>query len=327
MTGINIENHTQTASQIQKEKDEIPNFGRVIFQRIEEVQASLQLGSQNLTPEIQIELSMLLNVLRRIDRFSASRKIRKNPHLQSDLIVLLNTVSVAVSALKHEQNLPLIRSIRMDTVSTIRRLESPILGGIYTVCEKFANNSSAAVKVLVGLTLAIPLYFTIPASMIVLLNEASDSLQENHLISESEEARSTEVPEIFVQDFREGTALMILSFIAGATGSIISILSRISEYNQPTYEERYGTSFLPIFIGLFKPVIGGTFGVLVFAVMNTSLLDNFLDQSRTDSKWFTVISITFVVGFSERLAKDMIGKVEGKFGAISNSLPPDSEGS
>ncbi|MEM9535078.1 MAG: hypothetical protein AAGA40_05350 [Cyanobacteria bacterium P01_E01_bin.45] len=325
MTGLNIESRVPTVGRTQHNKDEVPDFGRVVFQRVEAIQSSLQIDPQNLTKDIQIELSMLLNILRRIDRFSSSRKITNNRHLQSDLIVLLNTVAVAVSALKHEQNLPLIKSIRMDTMSTIRRLESPFLGSIYTVFEKFANRSSTAVKVLVGLTLAIPLYFTIPASMIVLLNEASNSLQANHLISDSEEARSTEVPEIFVQDFREGTALMILSFIAGATGSIISILSRVSEYNKPAYEEKYGTSFLPIFIGLFKPVIGGTFGVLVFAIMNTSLLDSFLDQPRTDSKWFTVISVTFVVGFSERLAKDMIGKVEGQLGSTSNPMPSDSK--
>ncbi len=46
--------------------------------------------------------------------------------------------------------------------------------------------------------------------------------------------------------------------------------------------------------------------------MNTVLLNDLLDQKRTDSKWFTVISITFVVGFSERLAQDMIGQIEDK---------------
>ena len=46
--------------------------------------------------------------------------------------------------------------------------------------------------------------------------------------------------------------------------------------------------------------------------MNTVLLNDLLDQKRRDSIWFTVISFTFVVGFSERLAQDMIGQIEDK---------------
>ena len=325
MTIANSQDQAKVVSLLQGDEDEVPNFAQVIFERIEEIQSGLEIDSQNLTSEIQIELSKLLNILRRVDRFSSSPKLRKNPHLQSDLIVLLSTLSVAFSALSNEHNLPLIKSIRLDAMSTIRRLESPLLGSICNACEHFTNRSSTAVKVLVGLALAIPLYFSIPASMIVLLHDASEGLEESHLISSSEEARDTKTPEIYIQDFREGTVLMILSFIAGATGSIVSILSRVSGYNKPVFEE-HGSTVMPIFIGLFKPVIGGAFGVLVFAIMNTSLLNGFLDQPRTDAKWFTVISITFVVGFSERLAKDMIGKVEGKLGSHAAQLPSESQG-
>ncbi len=231
---------------------------------------------------------------------------------------ITNNLVLAFEALKENKNLIFASNIRVDAEQGMRRLESPIVGSIFNQCDHFLTNSSTALKIILGLGLALPMYIAIPATMIKLFNSASDTLQHNELISTNIEARSTNTPQIYVQDFREGTYLMILSFIAGSTGSIISILSRAADYNSSQFQDKYNCSFLPIFIGLFKPVIGGAFGILVFAAMNTTLFNSFLDQSRTEAKWFTVIAITFVTGFSERLAKDMIGQVED---SLANKNP------
>ena len=299
---------SETQDFVPEAQDFVSNIDHVI----KELLVSLDLTSQSFETEVQIESSKLLNILRRIKRFLSSSKFKKNNEIQSEVEILISNIVLAFDALQENRNLALVAHIRLDAERAIRQLESPLIGNVLNKFEGFLSASSTGLKILIGLVLAIPLYIAIPSSMIILLNDASTSLEQSELISANEEARGTTVPEIYVKDFREGTYLMILSFIAGSTGSIISILSRVAEYNTSQYEDKYDASFLPIFIGLFKPIIGGAFGILVFAAMNTSLLDDFLNQARTDAKWFTVISVTFVVGFSERLAKDMIGQMEDR---------------
>ena len=281
---------------------------------IKDLSANLSVRSRNLETEAQIELSKLLNILRRIKHLVSSSKFQKKKQLQSEVETLTNLIVFAFDALHENRNLALAARIRSDAERAIRRLELPLIGNVLNVIDNaidsFLEASSTGLKILIGLALALPLYIVIPLFIMVSLNLATQKLQQTKLISESENARETKVPEIYIKDFREGSALIILSFLAGSTGAIISILTRVAEYNTPQYEDKYSASFLPVFMGLFKPVIGGTFGVLVFAMLNTNWLSILERTERTDHKWFTVISITFVAGFSERLAKDLIGKME-----------------
>ena len=279
---------------------------------------NLSVKSQNLEVQVQVELSRILNIIRRIKRFISSSKFQKNKQIQSEVEIMIRNLVLAFDTLQENSNLTLASRIRMDTERAMHYLETPLIGSILNIVDSFLYASSTGLKILIGLVLALPLYIAIPASMFILLDNASSNLQKSALISDSKNARLSDTPQIYVKDFEEGTCLMILAFIAGSTGSVISILSRVSEYNTPQYEDKYSASFLPIFIGLFKPVIGGTFGVLVLAMLNTNWLVILEKSERTDQKWFTVVSITFVVGFSERLAKDMIGQMEDKI-AINRS--------
>ena len=297
-----------------------PNSVQEIDRMIKELFARLDITAQSLETEVQIESSKLLSLLRRIKRLISSSKFQNNKEIQGELEMLTSNLVFAFDALKGNLNPDLVANIRLDTERAIRQLESPLIGSVLNRFESFLAASSTGLKILIGLVLALPLYIAIPSAMILMLDDASSVLEESELISANPDARNSAIPEIYIKDFREGTYLMILSFIAGSTGSVISILSRVAEYNTPPSEDKYSASFLPIFIGLFKPVIGGAFGILIFAAMNTSLLENFLNQNRTDAKWFTVISVTFVVGFSERLAKDMIGQMENRLATDQNSV-------
>jgi hypothetical protein len=273
----------------------------------------LSAESQNLEAEVQMELAKLVSILRRVKRVIGSTKTQTNPQALNELETLTSNVIFAIDALYDNPSEVLAINIRKDAEQVIRRIESPLIGGLLNKISEFLGASSTQVKILLGLTLALPLYVAIPSSMIFLLESAAVSLENSGLISYDESARQSDEPEIYIKDFQESAALIILSFISGSTGSIISILSRVGEYSSSEHEQKFNDAFLPIFIGLFKPIIGGTFGIMAFAVMSTSFLrEDILEQPRTDAKWFTVIAITFVTGFSERLAKDIIGQVENK---------------
>lgn len=120
------------------------------------------------------------------------------------------------------------------------------------------------------------------------------------------------------EELKEALSLLLFCAVAGSVGSIISILSRLNEYDN----EKYTDELLPVFIGAFKPMIGAVFGMFVFAVTSSSFLPGTINISKTEgkdsTKWFSVISLAFVVGFSERFAKDIVSQTENRF------LTPDN---
>ncbi|MHC5856245.1 hypothetical protein [Nostoc sp.] len=74
-------------------------------------------------------------------------------------------------------------------------------------------------------------------------------------------------------------------------------------------------------------MIGGTFSVLFLALINSGIILMFINpsvfklnpttnqESSQDQQRSLIFVIAFVVGFSERLAKDFIGKAEEIAGA------------
>lgn len=123
---------------------------------------------------------------------------------------------------------------------------------------------------------------------------------------------------------------------AGTLGSIVSILIRVigKSYDQEAYFDR----LTPIFIGFFKPVIGASFGVLFLAFINSGVVSTPLipDSTKATSSDATIkesgtpetkaafflFAVAFVVGFSERLAKDTITKLEGGSSEPKEEIKP-----
>lgn len=105
---------------------------------------------------------------------------------------------------------------------------------------------------------------------------------------------------------------LLWAFSAGTLGSIISILIRIEEFQ----DRKYSDPLVPFLIGLFKPIIGASFGLLFLTLINSQfiIISGISNAEAKDRKEYLLLSICFVVGFSERLARDAIGKVEDVVG-------------
>lgn len=121
-----------------------------------------------------------------------------------------------------------------------------------------------------------------------------------------------------------------LVIFAGTLGSIVSILTRIEDFR----EEKYANDpVIPILVGAFKPIIGASFALFIYAMLNSGLIwilpihGNKSEPFQTDSteilnktnnliegNQFFIFAIAFVVGFSERLAKDAIHRIENSVG-------------
>jgi hypothetical protein len=120
-------------------------------------------------------------------------------------------------------------------------------------------------------------------------------------------------------DFEEllGTSLgmLLLVSLAGALGSIVSVLIRIQNhsFNPKVWEP--GTF---VFTGLFKPIVGMAFAVFVFAIFNSGIVPVDVmgpDNGPKENLFF--LAVAFVAGFSERFAKDIAKETEERYGGPS----------
>lgn len=97
---------------------------------------------------------------------------------------------------------------------------------------------------------------------------------------------------------------------SGALGSVVSILIRLKEFDVEFREIL--DPIIPFLIGAFKPVIGASFGIFMYALISSGLVP--LDTNPTNAtgrkEELFYFAIAFTVGFSERLAKDVIARAE-----------------
>jgi hypothetical protein len=94
----------------------------------------------------------------------------------------------------------------------------------------------------------------------------------------------------------------ITTFVAGAVGAIVSVMSRMSSGKlEIEYETR--RSFLAL-LGGFRPLIGAIFGVALYFGMASGILP--IEPPRDQNEVFFFFTfLAFLAGFSERFAQDM----------------------
>jgi hypothetical protein len=97
--------------------------------------------------------------------------------------------------------------------------------------------------------------------------------------------------------------------LAGALGSVVSILVRIRDFS----EIRILNPPALFWTGFFKPIIGATFALFVFAAIGSSLIS----VNPAINQGFMFLTLGFIAGFSERFAPDLVSRIEGS--AISGN--------
>lgn len=96
--------------------------------------------------------------------------------------------------------------------------------------------------------------------------------------------------------------LGLVSFF-GALGSVVSIMVRLHDLGKI----RTPDSSILFFTGLFKPIVGTAFALFLFSIISSGLLPVVIQPEKTQ---YFFAAMSFVAGFSERLAQDVLAKAE-----------------
>ncbi len=318
-----------------KELLESPSIAPVLVSSQEELKPIGTLLSPAMTEEVQEELSKTISTLRRVKRCLIIAQNRKNGVRQAQFEEIQEDLVNAIAELKQDPGkLLFVRRTRRDAQFVIRELTNPMFGSLINAFKYALYESSTPVKVLLGLLLGLPMYLLIPfipyrpiidtffapvikdsESCAVKWRREAETFTNNERMMIKDQQTRAEVDYITKCDVDMTMVLLILAGSAGFLGSIVSILTRIKEFEN----ERYADAVLPIYIGAFKPLIGSTFGILVFTLISSSILPLKFDEGRKEIQvWYALYTIAFVAGFSERLVKDIISQAENKV------LPPGS---
>lgn len=98
-------------------------------------------------------------------------------------------------------------------------------------------------------------------------------------------------------------SMLGLVVFMGAIGSIVSILSRIKYF--ATVKDPHLN--ILVLTGFFKPMIGMAFALFVYLVLSSKIIP--IEGENINENYFYA-AISFVSGFSERFARDVISRTE-----------------
>ncbi|KFA87963.1 hypothetical protein Q664_44375 [Archangium violaceum Cb vi76] len=118
--------------------------------------------------------------------------------------------------------------------------------------------------------------------------------------------------------------LMVSVVLAGILGSTTSILVRIRDFDQANPAQPTSK----VMMGFTKPLVGAAFALFGLLLFKSQALPIFkpLDEGSLQEHCF-FLALSFVLGFSERLAQDLISQVEGRFESTGKAIhapaPPD----
>ncbi|NDJ20307.1 hypothetical protein GS682_01325 [Nostoc sp. B(2019)] len=298
-----------------------------IYQLLEEIQNKLQqVELQNLKENIQEEIASQISLLQRLGEYIL--KVQKSkPKSIAECITLqskLKSVKVALYFLimMKQEKIVLAKNIRHDIEYFIN--SKTLLGFTKNFFKQAVREWSAPTKILLGLAMAMPIYsivipgvfvITVAVTTLTQIDSLAEILKNSNTVAESPSIldEKAKVKPSQIQLFFERSTLVMVAGFAGTFGSIISILIRLKKYQDSDYKG----SAAPILVGFAKPLIGTAFGILVFTIINSNIISTIQvpksseEPGNTDIKYYFFFSIAFVVGFSERLADDIIQRAEG----------------
>jgi hypothetical protein len=101
------------------------------------------------------------------------------------------------------------------------------------------------------------------------------------------------------------------SYLAGAVGAIVSVMSRMRQdpRSPQAFRVDYEVGKAPLwFLGAVRPVLGAIFGTAVYFALRSGLI--VLQPSTAETEFYFYALLAFLAGFSERFTHVLLGQIE-----------------
>jgi hypothetical protein len=99
------------------------------------------------------------------------------------------------------------------------------------------------------------------------------------------------------------------ALFAGALGAVVSVVQRI---NSGRFDLEYDVGRpYAFFLGGLRPLMGGVFGLVFYFAVSSGLLDVVPIAAEGTDRFYALVVLAFVAGFSERWAKDTLASAAG----------------
>jgi hypothetical protein len=105
-------------------------------------------------------------------------------------------------------------------------------------------------------------------------------------------------------------------FAAGAVGALVSVTSRMNQHNA-SIDPEFGRDTVRT-LGSLRPFVGAVFGLMTYFALRSGLVSLVDAQGKT---FYFYVVLSFVAGFSERLAQDMLLRAAFPTGASKTDGP------
>lgn len=283
--GLNEQERTEKKNKIEEEEKRINDMAAALRRGIEERIAKPQ------DEDVQDELSRLVRL---ISLFAAKR----NESALKDIELALGALEGAGADKKTGMNIEFARGIRKELEDQENLASAGWFGAVYHLAGR-----SPIRAVVVGTGVS----FLVAWVALELLFIGMRSAQ---YFSGGE-----------VTPFSMNVAHLIQQYgwllAAAFIGSITSIAVRLEEFAK----FRRHDPLLFFLTGFYKPWIGMAFAVFLYAVLRTELISIAgIEGEQLKSGYFMVV-LGFLCGFSERIAKDVISRLENKVGSNQQPAP------
>jgi hypothetical protein len=112
------------------------------------------------------------------------------------------------------------------------------------------------------------------------------------------------------------------SFLAGAVGAIVSVMSRMRQdpRSPQAFRVDYEVGKAPLwFLGAIRPVLGAIFGTATYFALQSGLI--VLTPATEETEFYFYALLAFLSGFSERFTHILLGQVEDAVATPSGTQP------
>jgi hypothetical protein len=117
-----------------------------------------------------------------------------------------------------------------------------------------------------------------------------------------------------------GIRTFFACYTAGGVGAIVSVLMRMGGTGKGKFSLDPEVGRLAILVlGMFRPFIGAVFGVALYFLMKSSLVQ------LSGTSFYFFVTVAFIGGFNERWAKVMLDRAGDQVGGgvgATNARPP-----